>query len=1165
MSPSPLRPPPRGEAWRARITATETFGRLTAELAAGRRPQLAGLPGSLGAVLVAALLGEDPRHPILAVVPDGDEAAELQQDLAWLLGPERALLLPAWSITPYEEASPGPLLAARRYEALCAIATQGGDGRIVVCPAAALPLPSAGARELTGHALVITEGEERGLEELALRLAAQGYERVDLVGGSGEFAVRGGLVDLAPPDRETGLRVEFWGDRVESLREFRLRDQRSVGGVGRATVPPMCEIPFDEAARERAIRRWHDLTGGDPIEGTPLAEALARGGYQDGLEWYLPLFVERTTDLGGLLADDTRVVVWEPLRVEEVVAAMLRKAADRYSGLRDAPGWLPPDRLLAGTDLLTRLRRRPGADLVTVASAGGPVLRTDARPAPAVAGDLERLRTELKSLRAEGITPCLLVEDEGQQSRLDDLLALDEDTRPDFVLGQLAAGFVWPQAALALWPDHEIFHRPRRRRGRVPVRGEMLRSWRALDRGDLVVHIDHGIGRFLGLRTLEVDGERSELLELEYAGRDRLLVPIDQMGRVQRYVGGEEEQPPALNTLGGVAWERAKERARTDLLEMARDLARVYAARQTLEGTAHPPDDLLMEELEASFPWMETPDQARAVTEVKRDLEQPRPMDRLICGDVGYGKTEVAIRAALKVIEGGQQVAVLVPTTLLAQQHQETFRQRLGRFPVRVEMLSRFRTPAQQRRTLEGLASGQVDLVIGTHRLLSPDVVFARLGLIVVDEEHRFGVRAKEALRALRAQVDLLSLTATPIPRTLHMALLGIRDMSIITTPPQDRQPVHTEVVTWEEELVRSSLQAELNRGGQVFFVHNRVQSIEAAARLVRRLVPTARVGIAHGQMRERELEAVMLRFASGAVDVLVATMIVESGLDLPNANTLIVNRADRLGLAQLYQLRGRVGRSDIKAYAWFLVPPGRRLPRDAWRRLQAVQDHADLGAGFHLAMRDLEIRGAGNLLGAQQHGHIATVGYDLYTQLLEEAVAEIQGLPEAVWSPPRLELPGAAYLPASYVPTAALRMDFYRRAAEARSVEEVAALVGELRDRFGPPPPEAAALVEASFIRVAGAELGLESVVVKEGELSGRFPPDRVLERSGWEALLARLGTDVRFAGEAPLRFRVRLAVREPLERLRAARNRLLTSEEAGYLASLESAFDRDLSGLNA
>jgi transcription-repair coupling factor (superfamily II helicase) len=1164
MSPFAPRRFPRGEEWRARITATDTFCRLTAELAAGRRPQLAGLPGSLGAVLAAALLGEDPRHRILAVVPDPDEATELQQDLAWLLGPERALLLPAWPTAPYEEAAPGPLLSARRYEALCALSGEEGGGRIVICPAAALPLPNAGARELAGYSLEITEGEEKGREELALRLAALGYERVDLVGSVGEFAVRGGVVDVAPPEREVGLRVEFWGDRVESLREFQLRDQRSVGGVGHATVPPLCEIPFEETARERALRRWRDLTGGDPLEGTPLAEALARGGYQDGLEWYLPLFVEAAVDLEGLLADDARVVVWEPVRVEEVVTATLRKAADRYAQLRDAPGWLPPDRLLAGVDQLARLRRRSGADLVTVASAGGLVLRTDARPVPAVAGDLERLRAELRSLQEQGITPCLLVEDEGQRTRLEDLLALDEDARPELVLGQLAAGFVWPQASLALWPDHEIFHRPRRRRGRVQARGEVLRSWRALERGDLVVHIDHGIGRFLGLRTLEVDGERTELLELEYAGRDRLLVPIDQMGRVQRYVGGEEEQPPALNTLGGAAWERAKQRARIDLLEMARDLARIYAARQALEGTAHPPDDLLMEELEASFPWTETPDQARTVAEVKRDLEQLRPMDRLVCGDVGYGKTEVAIRAALKVIEGGRQVAVLVPTTLLAQQHLETFRQRLGRFPVRVEMLSRFRTPAQQRRTLEGLASGQVDLVIGTHRLLSPDVVFARLGLIVVDEEHRFGVRAKEALRTLRTQVDLLSLTATPIPRTLHMSLLGIRDMSIITTPPQDRLPVHTEVVTWEEELVRSSIQAELDRGGQVFFVHNRVQSIEAAARLVRRLVPAARVGLAHGQMRERELEAVMLRFAAGTVDVLVATMIVESGLDLPNANTLIVNRADRFGLAQLYQLRGRVGRSDIKAYAWFLVPPGRRLPRDAWRRLQAVQDHADLGAGFHLAMRDLEIRGAGNLLGAQQHGHIATVGYDLYTQLLEEAVAEIQGQPEAVWSPPRLELPGAAYLPEPYVPTAALRMDFYRRAAEARSVKEVSALAGELRDRFGPPPPEAAALVEVSLLRVAGAELGLESVVVGEDGLSGRFPPDRVLERSGWEALLARLGPDVQFAGEAPLRFRVRLAAREPLERLRAARNRLLTPEEAGYLGAFESGSDRDLSGLN-
>jgi transcription-repair coupling factor (superfamily II helicase) len=588
---------------------------------------------------------------------------------------------------------------------------------------------------------------------------------------------------------------------------------------------------------------------------------------------------------------------------------------------------------------------------------------------------------------------------------------------------------------------------------------------------------------------------------------------------------------------------------------MARDLARIYAARQTLVGTAHPPDDILMEELEASFPYAETPDQARAVAEVKQDLESASPMDRLVCGDVGYGKTEVAIRAALKVIEGGRQVAVLVPTTLLAQQHMETFRERLQRHPVRIEMLSRFRTPAQQRRTLEGLASGNADLVIGTHRLLSKDVGFKDLGLLVVDEEHRFGVKAKERLRSLRARVDVLSLTATPIPRTLHMSLLSIRDMSIITTPPQDRLPVHTEVAQFDEALISGAIRTEMARGGQVFFVHNRVQSIEAAARLVDRLVPDARIGIAHGQMKERELEQIMLRFVSGGLDVLVSTMIIESGLDLPNANTLLVNRADHLGLAQLYQIRGRVGRSSQKAYAYFLVPPGKRLSGDARRRLQAVQEYSELGAGFHLALRDMEIRGAGNLLGAQQHGRIAEVGLDLYKQMLEDAVAEISGAAQTVFAPPRLELPGEAYLPESYIPIAGLRVDFYRRAVESRALSEIGALYSELRDRFGPLPQEATSLIDASAMRIVGAELGLESVVVKANVLSGRLYPDQALSRQEWESLMERLGDGARFGGEAPLRFEVPLAGESPPEQVRAARNRLLSKAQAEYLGSLISA----------
>jgi transcription-repair coupling factor (superfamily II helicase) len=909
---------------------------------------------------------------------------------------------------------------------------------------------------------------------------------------------------------------------------------------------------LDEESLIRALERAGEHLPEGLVADTPLEVAIRREEYAEGLQWYLPLLVAEPCFPSELVPPGTLLTVWEAEECRQVLSALQERGQQTWGRLPGRHGWLAPDRVLDGPSALDTLRARlPGLDISVVAQGGTPAegLRVQAYGTPPVAGDFDRLREQIRLWNDQGIKPVILVEDPGQHHRLLDLLG-DQEGTPELVDGQLAAGFVWPEAGLALWPDHEIFRRPRRRRASAAAGGTPLRSWRALTPGDLVVHVDHGIGQYRGLRSLEVDGKETELLELHYARRDRLLVPIDQMDRVQRYVGGDEESPPALHALGGASWERAKQRARRDLMEMARDLARLYAARQTVEGTAYPADDILMEELEACFPYTETPDQIRAVEEVKRDLESPRPMDRLICGDVGYGKTEVAIRAALKVIEGGAQVAVLVPTTLLAQQHLETFRERLGRFPLRIEMLSRFRSPAQQRVILEGVARGEVDLVIGTHRLLSRDVRFARLGLVVLDEEHRFGVKAKEALRRLRMQADILSLTATPIPRTLHMSLLGLRDLSTIITPPHDRLPVHTEVVTFEEGLIAEAIRREIDRAGQVFFVHNRVRSITSIQRLLARLVPEARLGIAHGQMRGRALERIMLDFSAGHLDVLIASMIVESGLDLPHANTLIVNRADRLGLAQLYQLRGRVGRSSQKAYAYFLVPPGRRLSRDARRRLQAIQEYADLGAGLHLALRDLEIRGAGNLLGAQQHGHIAAVGLDLYQQLLDEAVAQIQGTPTPGWHPPTLEIPAPAYLPEGYVPSTGIRVSFYRRAVEARSLEEVGELYRELRDRFGPLPDPALALIDAAVLRVAGAELGLDSVVVKDHALEGRYPHDRRLDRSAWEQLLVQLGPDVRFAGEQPLRFSLALKSREPFAQVQEARNRLLTKRERPTLA---------------
>ncbi|MFC1545228.1 transcription-repair coupling factor [Gemmatimonadota bacterium] len=1146
---------PEPSGWREQIIRAPFYQQVIDRMAAGGRFELAGLPGSLGPALIS-LAARDTSSGLLAIFPEQEEAVAAALDFISILGPEYVDLLDPWPFSPYEELSPSATLSLARLEALRHLSRLDQDGGIVVTSAPALTLWSADYHQLQEMDIKLSDGDEYSFDHLVVSLQNMGYERVAMVEGPGEYTVRGGLVDVSIPGRGRGLRIEFWGETIESLREFNFTDQRTTGGLSQTRIPGVREIPLGDDILDRASSGARRLPDEEMVTHTPLGNLIEGSGYTDGLEWFLPLLVRNPSTLADLLPDGVPVAIREPERVDEELRRIRQRAEENHALIEKRDGWLLPGNILTPPDILATIRAaRPGIDLTIAASPGVDTLRTTAMPVPIFTGDFGTLRRETRKLNQEGIDVTILVETEEQTRRLEDLLHDDSD-RPDHTgthvrleIGQLESGFIWPEAGLAVWPDHEIFSRPRRIRPSRSTGGPAIRSFRSLNYGDLVVHVDHGVGQFKGLRTMNVDGRQTELLELGYEAGDRLLVPIDQMARVQRYVGADEDTVPRLNTIGSGAWERTVERTRTDLLEMAKDLAHLYASRETASGKAYPQDDILMEELEASFPFTETVDQARAVEEVKRDLENDKPMDRLVCGDVGYGKTEIAIRAALKVIEGGDQVAILVPTTVLAQQHLETFRSRLGSFPVKIEMLSRFRTRNQQQRTLDGLKSGDVDLVIGTHRLLSGDVEFSSLGLIVLDEEHRFGVKAKEKLRSIRSDASILSLTATPIPRTLHMSLQGIRDISIITTPPEDRLPIQSEVVKFEEKLIREAIERELDRGGQIFFVHNRVQSIESAVNLIERLVPGARTGMAHGQMNERKLEQIMLEFSAGALDILVSTMIIESGLDLPNVNTLLVNRADRFGLAQLYQLRGRVGRSSERAYAYFMVPPGRSLTRDARRRLQAVQDYSELGAGFQLALRDLEIRGAGNLLGAQQHGHITAVGFDLFTEMLEEAIADIQGVHKQAFQPPRLEVPVEAYLPEEYIPLPGIRLAFYRRASEARTFEDIAQLQLEIRDRFGPPPTEVENLLDISMIRVAGTELGLDLLVIKENMVTGRFRKDWTPGRTEWENILVRLGPDTHFSGKVPLRFERQLIGVSPAERTRELRNILLTEDEAQYV----------------
>jgi transcription-repair coupling factor (superfamily II helicase) len=721
--------------------------------------------------------------------------------------------------------------------------------------------------------------------------------------------------------------------------------------------------------------------------------------------------------------------------------------------------------------------------------------------------NLGLVRDYIGRLHEGGMSVTVLCDSDHHRDRLEELM---EKVPARFVVGNLAGGFAVPELSLALLTDHEIFERLRRRQaGRRFSRGISLKELLAMRPGDFVVHIDHGIGVYRGIERLPVNGQLTDCMKLEYAGGDKLFIPVDQLNLVQKYAA-EEGHRPALSKLGTNQWAKTKAKVKQSIRDMAMDLARLYAVRKSRPGHAYPPDTVWQTEMEARFPYDETPDQLKAIEDVKGDMERAMPMDRLICGDVGYGKTEVAIRAAFKAVMDGRQVAVLVPTTLLAEQHRDTFAARLQGAPVRVEMLSRFRTRPEIQATLKDMAEGKVDIAIGTHRLLQKDVKFKDLGLVVVDEEQRFGVAHKERLKQLRSQVDVLTMTATPIPRTMHMALLGARDMSTIATPPRDRRPIRTEIVEFGDEVIAYALMREADRGGQSFFVHNRVESIDAIANYIRRLVPHLRIAVGHGQMRERPLEDVMRKFLDREFDVLVSTMIIESGLDLPNVNTILVNRTDTFGLAQLYQLRGRVGRSTRLAYAYLLLPPQRVITEQAMKRLKAIEEFEDLGSGFQLAMRDLEIRGAGNILGSQQHGFILNVGFDLYTRLLEEAMHEIQGTPVETAVETRIVTDLPAFLPQDYVPDDPEKMNLYKSLADTRTVARVDALAAEIGDRFGRLPEPAATLFELRRLRLAATAAGVESLMLRGGGV--QLEMARPLKRADVQRLMRQMPVPVQF-----------------------------------------------------
>jgi transcription-repair coupling factor (superfamily II helicase) len=1026
------------------------------------------------------LLASIARHlgaPVLAVVARSEEAEALARDVQAFLGREGAEVFPGWEVLPGEPVSPSVETMGRRLQVLHRL--RSGSDFVVVATAQGATQLVAPPRAEPGP-LILRAGSEMSLEAATARLVELGYERNYIVERRGEFAVRGGILDVFPPAADRPVRAELWGDEITSLRQFALASQRSLDAVDLAEVPACRELLTDEATRAAAAR----LAVDDP---DPALAELAQGVLVAGAERLLPLITPLQT-LPSFLPPDSPVVVLEPKRVRDRADEIAEQVAEwsEISGT-SARHYAELDDVLG-----------PVSSVVLMSSfsaAGGDDLPVETWTS--AAGKPELLIERLGLLIRDGYRAVVAasLEDTAERMRknflssgLDFSLAstaptADAPAGGSIVVAELQRGFVLPGARLALVAESDLTgRRSGAARRRAQARRRATSGPLDLADGDYVVHEVHGIGRYVGLVDRELLGVHREYLIVEYARGDRLYVPSDQVDLISKYIGGES---PKINRLGSGDWSRTKARVRRKAREIARELVALYATRLRAKGFGFGPDTPWQRELEDSFPYEETPDQLRAVDEVKDDMERDTPMDRLVCGDVGYGKTEIAVRAAFKAVAAGKQVAVLVPTTILAQQHHATFVERFRNFPVRVAMLSRFLAPAEAARVTAELAEGKVDVVIGTHKLLQGSVEFKDLGLIVVDEEQRFGVEQKEHLKSLRASVDILTLTATPIPRTLEMAMTGIRDMSVVDTPPENRHPVMTYVGDYEDEIVSSAVRRELLRDGQVFYVHHRVDTIERAARHLSDLVPEARIGVAHGQMDERVLEQTMLDFGESKTNVLVCTTIIESGLDIPTVNTLVVARADLLGLSQMYQLRGRVGRAHERAYAYLFFPPERALTEGAHERLKSIAEHSGLGSGFRIALRDLEIRGAGNLLGSEQHGHISEVGFDLYVKLVGAAVDEAKGLPWREEVEVRIDLPLQAFIPKSYVSDENLRLEAYRKIASARSSDELAEVRSELEDRYGAPVPgPVGALFEVAELRRLMTGAGISEAATVAGNL---------------------------------------------------------------------------------
>lgn len=1156
------------------------LGEVEKALGKSEWPQMVNnLTGSQKAAFVAQLL---QKKPGVVLTYSEEQALKWVNDLKSWLPHHRILLFPATEWLPFEVLGRSRETTAVRISVLKELAQ---DNRCtIVAPVLAVERRLFPLEQWRQHCMEFRLGERYDLPAVLADLVSGGFERTEVAEGKGQFALRGGILDIAPLEGEP-VRIEFFDDEIDSLRTFDLETQKSIASLNIAVIPPVLEYVLTQDELKhinweitghayRALGRlkrsgreeaWHRLQE----KVNHLKETLNQGLLDENLYPYLNLGPERLVDFFSYLSSDRFLVLDEPLRLKEQLDFQQKERLEEFTQQLEQGEafWNPESQFVSYEDILRYGEGRPLISLSTLLRqvpgiAPKRIFNQNVRSLTGFMGKTGMLVEEIAHWQENGYVVALFAGDQEHTERLKQgLKDRGVSAQPRQVLeepvegGQvyiypysLDQGFELPFGKLVILTENEIYKRERKTTKKQPqpktAKNVQRLQFSDLKPGDYVVHVLHGIGQFTGIEKLKVGGVEKDYFAVSYAGEDKLYVPLDQLHLLQKYLGSEGESIPKLYKLGGSEWHKVKSKARSAVKEMAIDLVKLYAQREATKGFAFAPDNVWQKEFEDKFPYEETPDQLQCIEEVKSDMRRVRPMDRLLCGDVGYGKTEVALRAAFKAVMDSKQVAVLVPTTILAQQHFNTFRERFIGYPVTVEMLSRFRSAKEQKEIIRGLKEGSIDVVVGTHRLVSDSVKFKDLGLLIIDEEQRFGVAHKEKLKALKANVDVLTLTATPIPRTLHMSMVGVRDMSIIETPPEDRYPVQTFVAEFRPDLVRDAIRREIQRGGQVFYVHNRVEDMEQVVYFLNQLVPEARCGIAHGQMSENDLEQEMLAFLEQESDVLVCTTIIETGLDMPNVNTLIIDESDRLGLAQLYQLRGRVGRSNRKAFAYFLYKPQKILTEVAEKRLGAIRDFTEFGSGFKIAMRDLEIRGAGNLIGAQQHGHLAAVGFDLYCQMLKEAVLELRGEKIEDEIEPSIELQVDAYLPDDYIPDRQVKASLYQRMVMIKDEENLSEMLDELVDRFGSPPRPVENLLQIIRIKWLAAALKIEQIQQVKQYVLCRFAADPGLSGEKLMEIAASSRYPLSFgtANNSNLECKVRLRTVGQEEILQAVRKVLTT-----------------------